>query len=87
MPRLDNGLERKKIVISLLWEDVAVLQGESKLNKGPINKKSAATLQWLNRHACVNCMGAQDDPCDFAKYVLKSSKVAEENTVTVTYIN
>ena len=61
MIKLDNGLERKKIVHFSLLKDVGVLQGELKI-KGLINWECDVTLEWLIWHECVSYVGAQDDP-------------------------
>ena len=63
--RIDNDLERKRIVYLSIWVDVDVLW-ELKI-KGLIIGKGVVTLEWLTWHECVSYVGNQDDSHDCAR--------------------
>ena len=60
------------------------MQGDLKI-EGPVNGKSAVTLEKLIQHDGLSCVGTQDVPCYLVSWVSRPFKVTKANYVTKMY--
>ena len=70
MIKLENGLERVKIVCLSVWEDVEVWQGQLKLKKGLLRKTSCYSGM-ANLNESVRYVGTHNDPCNLARKIIQ----------------
>ena len=72
MIRLVTACERRNVVYFSLWEDVGYTKENLQFNKWLINGKMLSSSNG-SFNMCVNYVAAQDDPCDLARWVWRSS--------------